>query len=293
MVLIAASQSDLQALLDITAAYATRWRYTFNAAKSFVLVFGESTRSRSSLRAQRHWSLGSQVITECDEIKHLGILHTVHPSSLVWTLDRCSAGRSAFYSLFPLAPRAGGVHPLVSYRLYSAICVPIFLYGSELWDISSRQLLLLERAHRKILRTLMGLPARCRVSALLGLLGARSFASLISQRQLSFIHSFSLMSIDALSRCVLALCLANHGRSSVLHTWSQLLRRHSLPDIDEILASSIFVYGWRRYVRSHLVAESHAVVSTECSHLPLGHCLVPGRPIPHWGITLSSVNAIY
>ena len=45
------------------------------------------------------------------------------------------------------------------------------------------------------------------------------------------------------------------------------------------------------YVRSHLVAESHAVVSTECSHLPLGHCLVPGRPIPHWGITLSPVIA--
>ena len=171
------------------------------------------------------------------------------------------------------------------------ICVPVFLYGSELWDISSRQLLLLERAHRKILRTLMGLPARCRVSALLGLLGAHSFASLISQCQLSFIHSFSLMSTDALPRCILALRLANHGRGSVLHTWSQLLRRHSLPDIDEILASSISVYGWRRYVHSRLVAESHAVVSTECSHLPLGHCLVPGRPIPHWGITLSSVIA--
>ena len=236
--------------------------------------------------------MGSQVITECDEIKHLGILRTVNPSSLVWTLDRCSAGRSVFYSLFPLAPRAGGVHPLVSYRLYSAICVPIFLYGSELWDISSRQLLLLERAHRKILRTLMGLPTRCRVSALFGLLGARSFASLISQCQLSFIHSFSLMSTDALPRCtVLALRLANHGSGSVLYTWSQLLRRHSLPDIDEILASSTSVYGWCRYVRSHLVAESHAVVSTECSHLPLSHCLVPGRPIPHWGITLSSVIA--
>ena len=183
MVLIAASQSDLQALLNITAAYATHWHYTFNAAKSFVLVFSESTHSHSSLHAQRHWSLGSQVITECDEIKHLGILHTVNPSSLVRTLDHCSAGRSAFYSLFPLAPHAGGVHPLVSYGLYSAICVPIFIYGSELWDISSRQLLLLECAHRKILCTLMGLPVRCRMSALFGLLGARSFASLISQCQ--------------------------------------------------------------------------------------------------------------
>lgn len=89
----------------------------------------------------------------------------------------------------------------------------------------------------------------------------------------------------------MALRLANHGSGSVLHTWSQLLRHHFLPDIDEILVSSNSVYGWRRYVRSHLVAKSHAVVSTECSHLPLGRCLVPGRPIPQWGITLSSVIA--
>ena len=109
--------------------------------------------------------------------------------------------------------------------------------------------------------------------------------------QLSFIHLLSLMSTDALPRHVLALRLANHGSGSVLHTWSQLLRRHSLPDIDELLASSISVYGWCHYVHSHLVAESHAVVLAECSHLPLGRCLVPGRPIPHWGITLSSVVA--
>ena len=152
--------------------------------------------------------------------------------------------------------------------------------------------LLLDRAHRKILHTIMGLPVRCRVFAIFWLLGACSFASLICQRQLSFIHSFSLMSTDALPRHVLALCLANHGSSSVLHTWSQLLRCHSLPDIAEILTSSTSVYGWCCYIHSHLVAESHAVVSNECSHLPLGHCLVPGRPIPHWGITLSSVVAI-
>ena len=120
--------------LDITATYATFWHYTFNTTKSFVLIFSESAHSRSSLHVQHCWSLGSQVITECNEIKHS---HSVIPSSLAWTLDHCSAGRSAFYSLFPLASHVGRVHPLVPYHLYSAICIPIFLYGSELWDISS------------------------------------------------------------------------------------------------------------------------------------------------------------
>ena len=102
-VLIADFPAELQALLDIAAAYASTWRYLFNASKSFVLVFGESPRSRSRLRAQRSWHIGSQLIKECDETKHLGILRSVNCSFLPLVLDRCKAARSAFYSLFPVA----------------------------------------------------------------------------------------------------------------------------------------------------------------------------------------------
>ena len=81
-----------------------------------------------------------------------------------------------------------------------------------------------------------------------------------------------------LPRRVLVLRLADYGSGSMLCVWSQLLRHHSLPD------SSISVYGWHRFVRSHFEAESHTVVTSECSHLPLGRCVVPGQPILHWGI---------
>ena len=73
--------------------------------------------------------------------------------------------------------------------------------------------------------------------------------------------------------------------------WSQLLNHHSLPDISELLSSPTSVYDWHHFIYSHLVAESHATLLYECSHLPLGRCLVPGRPIPHWGDTFSSVVA--
>ena len=53
-VILEDSPTDLQALLDVTAhaAYAARWWYTFNTSKSFVVVFGESPCSHSTLRAQ-------------------------------------------------------------------------------------------------------------------------------------------------------------------------------------------------------------------------------------------------
>ena len=68
LVLIDVSSAELQALLDITTAYAARWRYTCNATKCFVLVFSKFACSYSVLHAQCHWHIGSQDICECDDI---------------------------------------------------------------------------------------------------------------------------------------------------------------------------------------------------------------------------------
>ena len=63
------------------------------------------------------------------------------------------------------------LHPVTSYRLYSTLSLPIMLYGCELWSISKAESLMLECVHRKILRTIQGLPVRCPSVALISLLG--------------------------------------------------------------------------------------------------------------------------
>ena len=133
---------SFQALLDIAAAYASKWRYQFDAIKSFVLV--------------------------------------------------------------------------TTFRLYSAICLPILLYGCEFWCLSHSHLLLLECVHCKILCSIQGLPVQCPVAAVLGLLGAHSVASLIWQCQLNFIFSFSSLKLDALLHCGFAFRLDSHGSKFVL-----------------------------------------------------------------------------
>ena len=55
LTLICNSASDLQPMLS---EYATTWRYSFNASKSSILVFGESPSSRSCNRPLRSWRLG-------------------------------------------------------------------------------------------------------------------------------------------------------------------------------------------------------------------------------------------
>ena len=109
--------------------------------------------------------------------------------------ERCSAGRSAYFSLNAIGAR---------FRCHTSCHNPssvqdtlftVLLYGSELWYITRTDLIMIERVHRKILRTILGLPVRCNSKALLHIMGILSINALIHLRQLNFIyyHSLSLL----------------------------------------------------------------------------------------------------
>ena len=216
LALVAASGERLQTLLDICSSYASKWRYQFNSSKSGVMVFGESSRSRSALRNSRSWILGSSSISEVDNYHHLGILRSLSNSSRPKIAERCSAGRSAFFSLNSLGSRFGCLHPITSFRLYSSLSLPILIYGSELWNLSKSDLLLISRVHRKILRTIQGLPTRCSSNALTALIGSCDISHLIQIRQLSFINSLTNMSQSDLPRQVLLARLESPSLSGAI-----------------------------------------------------------------------------
>ena len=158
LALVAGSPEELQAMLDIVHNYAQKWRYNLNAEKSVVMVFGETSRTRRVARSARKWTLGDEVLKEVDEQHHLGILRTVFNSTIHRTNERATAGRSTFYALNTVGSRFGRLHPLTSLKFYQALCLPLLLYGSELWTLTKTELLFLERVHRRILRTIQGLP---------------------------------------------------------------------------------------------------------------------------------------
>ena len=60
------------------------------------------------------------LIAETDEQHHLGILGDVYNSTIHRTNERCSAARSAFYSLNSIGTRFGRLHPLTSPPLPSS-----------------------------------------------------------------------------------------------------------------------------------------------------------------------------
>ena len=237
LALISGSEVDLHHMLAIASEYALLWRYRFNAAKSAVLVFGESPVSRKRNRLLRKWFVGGSPIPECDSQHHLGILRTVTSSSVLRTTECCSSGRSDFFALNAVGSRFGCLHPSTSFKLYSSFCILILLYGCELWSPTGAEITMLEKVHRKILRTIQGLPLRCHSRALQFLMSVPSILSLIHQRQLVFTHSFSLLPSDSLPRLIFEKRLADSPTKGFFSAIQMLVQALNLPSLTEILGN--------------------------------------------------------
>ena len=185
------------------------------------MVFGESRTTHA--RSSRKWYLGNEEVEEADEVHHLGILRMFSLSTISRTTEQSTIGRSAFFALNSVGSRFGCLHPVTSHRLYSTLCLPIMLYGSELWSLTNTDLNILERTHRKILRAIQGLPTRCPTTALQSLIGSCSISSFISQRQLAFINSIINMQASDLPKQILEVRIANPNAKGITATWKDLV----------------------------------------------------------------------
>ena len=150
------------------------------------------------------------------------------------------------------------------------------LFGSEIWCISNSEILILDRVHCKILRSILGLPTRCPSSALNFLMGSLGVCDMISQRKLSFIFPIICLSSDSLARNVLCSRVANgYASSSVIYSWGRLLQEHSLPSLPSLLeVAPCKPSSWKRSIKLDLVLRTKALDQffLQCSSLPIAGC---------------------
>ena len=173
-----------------------------------------------------------------------GILRSVSLSTIFRTTERSTVGKSAFFALNTVGSRFGCLHPITSYGVYSTLCLPIMLYGSELWSLSNTELNILECTHRKILCTIQGLPTRCPTTALQSLIDSRSISSFISQRQLAFINSIINMQPGDLPKPILEVRIANPIAKGNTATWKNLADRLCLPSIQQLFKTPLNKESW-------------------------------------------------
>jgi hypothetical protein len=189
--------------VNVEHNYASKWHYSFGAAKSVILVFWESATSRKTLRQSCCWFINQEAIREGDSAKHLGVTFSVTSSTLNHTLKSVVTAWGAFFALTPYGVRFGCSHPKTSLQLYYSYVHPILTFGLHVVNITISELLNLERAQLTIQRIILGVPTRTATSAIHAVLGSLPVNLQVKYMQLSFLHSLLSLPSDSTQRRLL------------------------------------------------------------------------------------------
>lgn len=284
--LLATLPTDLQTMLDVVSRFAHTWRYSFNTAKSCILVFGESSRSRSMARQSRSWLLSGAPISEADSVKHLGITMSVSGSSLLHTSRAISQARSSFFALQAMGSRFGCVHPLTALKLVKALPLSLLQFGLEVIHPTNSELTMMERGQRTMLRAILGLPVRAPALGIHSLLGTLPVQLLVQKRHLSFLHAVLSLPDSAISkRLLLARCHLTPSRGFP-HQVVNILSDLDLPSVVELNNSLPSKAAWKAHIKSILYLSLHELLLdsssrmsslTDIVHVP---SRLDGRPLP-------------
>ena len=141
----------------------------------------------------------------------------------------------------------------------------------------------MERVHRKILRTIQGLPTRCSSASLTTLLGSRSVHDLINL--LSFIVSTANLPAEALPRRILE-ARANSTKG-VVSQYQEVLAEMSLSDLSQLLENTPREPTWKSFTGKQLAIRAHMPFLESCEDYHISSCDIKMlRPLPHWSSTV-------
>jgi hypothetical protein len=152
--------------------------------------------------------------------------------------------------------------------LYQTLCIPILLYGAEIWTLSKVELNMLERVHRKILRTIQGLPTRCHSSSLTSMLGSTSIKSAISQRKLNFNNSVICLDEQSLPKKLLGKRSQDSKAQGLMPDLEATLDRLNLPSISTLLDNPLTIKpaSWKRSIKKQLGIRAYLEFLEDCQN---------------------------
>jgi hypothetical protein len=107
--------------------YSCLWRFSFNAQKSKVVVFGKTNHL-----VHHSWTLGNNSISVSDNYKHLGIIQQTKFNSTERTTISCNKGRKSYFSI--RNDLSCNTNPITLLSLYRKVVLPSLLYGCEIWN---------------------------------------------------------------------------------------------------------------------------------------------------------------
>ena len=131
LILLSESKAGLQKCLSKLQIYAKKWKLNINKKKSKILVFDTANQRRSYLLTK--WYYENEALKQVDEYCYLGI--TIHFSGNFKKALKVLRDKAlrAYNHLLKKFSNFENVPIKILLKLFSAMIIPILLYGCEIW----------------------------------------------------------------------------------------------------------------------------------------------------------------
>ena len=121
--------SCVHRMIDFCFLYAAKWRFQFNADKSFVMQF---SLNKNHVYFTFPWNIVDLVDNYC----HFGFELNSKFKSNERTNSACRNGTNSYFAFSGAMSKE--THPSVLLKLYKTVVLPSVLYGSEIWPNLNR-----------------------------------------------------------------------------------------------------------------------------------------------------------
>lgn len=191
---LSSSPTSLQKMLNVAFKYSCLWRFSFNAQKSSVVIFGKGRPP-----TQQTWKLGDDEILINDSYKHLGIIQHSRFKTIDRTTDSCNKGRKAYFAI--RNDLSHNTNPLTLVKLYRKIVLPTVLYGCELWNnLKQTDFQILNKFQHFVTKDIQGMKISTRSDMCESMIGLHPIISEIDKRKLVFFGKLCKLDTNSLSK---------------------------------------------------------------------------------------------
>ena len=187
------SKRRMDLVMEQVHQHGCDWRYSFNAGKSAVLVFGESNKDRKHGSENRMFMLGGKRVKERLYYEHVGIKTCVKGDTCVRTEERVTKARKALNASTNVGIRRGGLNLSTCNLIYWTFVIPTLLFGCEIWVLKDKDLDILNGFQRYAARRLQRLHSHSLNVTSLACLGWMNLILFIKARKIIFVRTILQM----------------------------------------------------------------------------------------------------
>ena len=148
----------LNVLMQLAYQYSCNWRYQFSYTKKYVVVFSESSAEHSKNKQTQNWSLGPDYIDEEEEFVNSGVYKNYCGSFSKHVDENSAKTRKKAGMLFSANFVRKCVNLMIYLKFWKQACIPVLLFGANIWPLTSTHLEKLERCKRWFIKRLFHLP---------------------------------------------------------------------------------------------------------------------------------------